>query len=322
MNWRGDKKFPASFIVFFMLVFFFFGEQLIVLPTYLGIALLDNLHILDKAATDALHRPIFYFLFGLISWLLFRYFNWPIVWLGATLLWVILQWYFPDQGHSPVPSPWVLAGVGVFVLTPFFIYRWVDQKWGAVGRRKAMLVAAALNLVLLGFFALQIFVLGNSQRSASQANQSMPQTNRSSPSDPGWQLTGDGWQPTRKSPPCPEPLVLEPPADLDSVSSILYPGQPRGPEFKAHGGFRYTPAAKSKEVRIPFDAQVVRGSRLVIQNEVQYAFEFIAPCGIQYHFGHLRTLTPKFQAIIDNLGANDERSPYASLTKLVEVQTG
>lgn len=144
------------------------------------------------------------------------------------------------------------------------------------------------------------------------------------PDDASWQLgKGNVWVATGASPPCPEPIVLATPVDLSLVTAILYPGQPRDAEYKPHGGFRFDRQKDNRiEVKAPFDAQVVRGSHIVVNGENQYAFEFIAPCSIKYTFGHLLELDPNFQKIVDTLPANDERSPFATLTTPVSVKTG
>jgi hypothetical protein len=99
---------------------------------------------------------------------------------------------------------------------------------------------------------------------------------------------------------CPEPFVFKMPIDLNRVTSILYPGQIRGNSFKAHGGFRFDGSRPDQiAVRVPYDAKVVAGARYPVNGEVQYTFDFEHPCGIRYRFGHLLTLTPKFQAIAD-----------------------
>ena len=119
------------------------------------------------------------------------------------------------------------------------------------------------------------------------------------------------WVATGSPPDCPEPLTLATPVDLAQATAILYPGQPRGGAFKPHGGFRFDGRADNNvTVTIPFDALLVRGTHGMRngQNissmeglEEQDSFEFIAPCGIMYTFGHLRHLAPKFQQIADGL---------------------
>ncbi|OGK20981.1 hypothetical protein A2866_02590 [Candidatus Roizmanbacteria bacterium RIFCSPHIGHO2_01_FULL_39_8] len=99
---------------------------------------------------------------------------------------------------------------------------------------------------------------------------------------------------------CPSPFVFQMPVDINRVTSILYPGQYRGGEYKAHGGFRFDNSHPDEiKVVAPYDAEVIAGARYPVDGEIQYTFDFTHPCGIRYRFGHLLTLTPKFQAIAD-----------------------
>ncbi|MFZ2201895.1 MAG: hypothetical protein WAV56_00710 [Microgenomates group bacterium] len=91
------------------------------------------------------------------------------------------------------------------------------------------------------------------------------------------------------------------PIDIDKATSILYPGQYRGGDYKAHGGFRFDDS-RPDEIKViaPYDAEVIAGARYPTDTgEIQYTFDFAHPCGIRYRFGHLLTLTPKFQEIAD-----------------------
>ncbi len=99
---------------------------------------------------------------------------------------------------------------------------------------------------------------------------------------------------------CPETLVFDFPIDIRKATSILYPGQIRGGDFKAHGGFRFDNSRPDEiTVTAPIDASVVVGARYPAFGEVQYTLEFEHPCGIRYRLGHLLTLAPKFQAIAE-----------------------
>lgn len=99
---------------------------------------------------------------------------------------------------------------------------------------------------------------------------------------------------------CPKPFVFPLPVDINKVTSILYPGQVRGGDFKAHGGFRFDKSLPDEiTVTVPYDAEVVAGARYPVGDEIQYTFDFSHPCGIRYRFGHLLTLAPKFQAIAE-----------------------
>lgn len=188
---------------------------------------------------------------------------------------------------------------------------------------KAKIILPIIGLLLLGAAC---------QKTPSQKPPANTPTNTGQPAGPienastkvNWQLgEGNVWESKRTPPPpCPEPLVLATPVDLTRVTSILYPGQVRGDAFKPHGGFRFTQMDNRVTVTAPMDAQVVRASSTVVNGEHQYAFEFIAPCGIRYTFGHLLELAPKFQAIVDALPPNDPQSPFATLMIPVPVTAG
>ena len=100
-------------------------------------------------------------------------------------------------------------------------------------------------------------------------------------------------------PPCPTPL-LQTPVDLSKVTSILYPGQERGGNYKAHGGFGFDNATDNLvTVKIPLNGKVKRVVRYREMGEIQYLFEFDGDCGVSFRFDHLRKLTPKFEAIVN-----------------------
>lgn len=105
-----------------------------------------------------------------------------------------------------------------------------------------------------------------------------------------------------KAPPCPNPLTLETPVDLSKVTAILYPGQERGGNFKAHGGFRFD-HSKPEEIviRAALDGYITDASRYIEMGEVQYLFDFQNDCGIRYRFDHLLVLSPKLAKIAENL---------------------
>lgn len=99
---------------------------------------------------------------------------------------------------------------------------------------------------------------------------------------------------------CPSPFIFKMPIDLDKVTSVLYPGQIRGGEYKAHGGFRFD-GSRPDEIKVyaPYDAKVIAGARYPVNGEVQYTFDFEHSCKVRYRFGHLLTLSPKFQRIAE-----------------------
>ena len=98
---------------------------------------------------------------------------------------------------------------------------------------------------------------------------------------------------------CPTPLI-QTPVDLSKVTSILYPGQERGGNYKAHGGFGFDNATDNLvTVTIPLNGKVNRVVRYREMGEIQYLFEFDGDCGVSFRFDHLRKLTPKFEAIVN-----------------------
>jgi hypothetical protein len=98
---------------------------------------------------------------------------------------------------------------------------------------------------------------------------------------------------------CPTPL-LQTPVDLSKVTSILYPGQERGGNYKAHGGFGFDNATDNLvTVKIPLNGKVNRVVRYREMGEIQYLFEFDGDCGVSFRFDHLRKLTAKFEAIVN-----------------------
>ncbi len=139
-----------------------------------------------------------------------------------------------------------------------------------------------------------------------------------------WEFTGSAWQNMGTPPDCPSPLVLEPPTDLSKVTAILYPGQTRGGNYKAHGGFRLD-NTKNDEVTIkaPIDAWLVKGSRYLEAGETQYMFDFISSCGIMYRLDHLRVLSSAFQAIANTFPeAKEDDSRTTSVEPQVLVKKG
>ena len=100
-------------------------------------------------------------------------------------------------------------------------------------------------------------------------------------------------------PSCPTPL-LQTPVDLSIVTSILYPGQERGGNYKAHGGFGFDKATDNLvTVKIPLSGKITRVVRYREMGEIQYLFEFDGNCGVSFRFDHLRKLTPKFEAVVN-----------------------
>jgi hypothetical protein len=151
-----------------------------------------------------------------------------------------------------------------------------------------------------------------------------------------WEATGQGgWITTPydiKPPACPNPLVLNVPTSaLSEATSIMYPGQTRvgtfegkGGNYKPHGGFRFDKSTDNKiPVVMPFNGSVFRGSRFLVDGEIQYDFDVVNACGIMVRLGHLRDLTPAFQAIADKFPAAIEGdSRTTKVTPNIPFKTG
>ena len=118
-----------------------------------------------------------------------------------------------------------------------------------------------------------------------------------------WQFDGSEWSATGTPPACPEPLTFTTPVDLSRVTSILYPGQSRGGDYKPHGGFRLDGPGETGVINViaPMDATITRASRYLGIGELQYLFEFVNDCGIMYRFDHLLGLAPPLQQIVSML---------------------
>lgn len=129
-----------------------------------------------------------------------------------------------------------------------------------------------------------------------------------------WVHDGSRWAPVSTPPACPAAPILRSPVDLTRATSILYPGQTRGGDYKPHGGFRFDASRNDQiTVRAPLDATVWRGSRYLEDGEVQYLFDFMAPCGVLYRFDHMRTLTPKLAKVVARFPAarvGDSRTTF------------
>ena len=121
-------------------------------------------------------------------------------------------------------------------------------------------------------------------------------TKSASPSAPTSSSPSAGATPSAS---CPTPL-LQTPVDLSKVTSILYPGQERGGNYKAHGGFGFDNATDNLvTVKIPLNGKITRVVRYKELGEIQYLFEFEGDCGVSFRFDHLRKLTAKFEAVVN-----------------------
>ena len=114
-----------------------------------------------------------------------------------------------------------------------------------------------------------------------------------------WRFDGSNWISTGTPPACPTPLTFTTPVDLFRVTSILYPGQSRGGDYKPHGGFRLDGPGETGVINIvaPMDATITRASQYLGGGELTFLFEFVNACGIMYRFDHLLGLSPLLQSV-------------------------
>ena len=123
---------------------------------------------------------------------------------------------------------------------------------------------------------------------------------------------------------CPDPLVLTMPVEEKLVTSMLWPGQERGGDFKAHGGFRFDGSqADDITVRAPLDARLTDASRYLEGGDEQYLLFFETDCGVSFRFDHLFNFSPKLAAALKDLPPakpNDSRT--TRITELVTFAAG
>ena len=138
-----------------------------------------------------------------------------------------------------------------------------------------ILILAVVVLSIIGFAGWRIYKM----KSGSETTFQVPNTQTGEVEKVTWARTQDGWKVSGTPPACPNPLV-ELPVDINQATSILYPGQSRGGDFKPHGGFRFdNQKNNSVTVTAPLDAELVYASRYIEMGELQYMFDFIAPAG-------------------------------------------
>lgn len=138
-----------------------------------------------------------------------------------------------------------------------------------------------------------------------------------------WSSDHDQWVSSTQNPPdCPQPFQIHMPVSVDSVTSVLVPGQNRKGSYNsqsshyAHsGGLRFDTSNHSDiQVSSPIDGYISRASVYTVDTEVQYAFEIYHPCGRLITIDHIRSLTEKFEEIIAPI------TPVTDQPKLVDVE--
>ena len=177
-----------------------------------------------------------------------------------------------------------------------------------------LLLGAVLLVVGLGIF-------GFTRLKDNQAK--APSDSKEKSTSIIWQQTENGWQSTETAPECPKQPMLKMPSDGSEVTSVLYPGQTRGGNYKPHGGFRFDESENNEiTVKAPLDGYIVRGASYIAENEVQYTFDAMNNCGVMFRVGHLRELPDNLQKIADKWPRPSSSSATQPVVPAVYIRQG
>lgn len=181
-----------------------------------------------------------------------------------------------------------------------------------------MLVLAVVIVGIIGFAGYQVY----KKKSQNDKSYSYKDSKTGESVSVTWSRTEDGWKVSGTPPACPDPL-LKSPADVSKATSILYPGQSRGGDYKPHGGLRFDNQKDNNiSVVAPLDADLAYASRYIEMGEVQYMFDFVNPCGFTYRFDHLLTLDARFVATVEKLPPPKENDSRTQPVSGVSVKVG
>lgn len=198
-----------------------------------------------------------------------------------------------------------------------------------IQRQGWSILVAALMLLAIGVLVL-LMALNNQQPQTNNTNSSSSITNSINTTQTSqlvsWGFDGEKWTSVGNVPNCSDPLTFPAPFDVSLATSILYPGQTRGGDYKPHGGARFDNSANTDiQIALPIDAKLWRGSRYIQDGEVQYLLDFIAPCGVMMRFDHLKTLSTEFGQIVETQlpqpQPNDSRTYRFSSDKIYLANT-
>ncbi len=145
--------------------------------------------------------------------------------------------------------------------------------------------------------------------SSSKSSESESSSSTTSKAESKWEQSAEGWANEGIETNCEDPSFNSP-VNTSLVKAILYPGQVRS-EFKPHGGFIFNTKSNAVEVKAPFDAVLVEGSRYIEGGETQYLFRFISDCGIMFAFDHILTPSEELMNVASTFPeakANDSRT--------------
>jgi hypothetical protein len=143
-----------------------------------------------------------------------------------------------------------------------------------------------------------------------------------------WMRDGNGgWTTNGSPPPCPKIDWTFPIDDVGIVEAVLDPGQVRGGDYKAHGGFLLTDS--NVMVRSPLDGYLV-GAAVYLERqpndpsskaEIQYILDIQHPCGYAVRFDHLKVLSPEIATALSAVPVRED-SQGTMLNPPVRVTRG
>jgi hypothetical protein len=181
----------------------------------------------------------------------------------------------------------------------------------------------------IGFIGWKVFAAKDAKQPSNQTSQSNNQSGETANANESksqtsliWQQTESGWRSISTPPPCSQPMVKMP-ADISKITSVLYPGQTRGGNYKPHGGFRFDNIKDNKvTLTAPFDGFLVRGGRYIAEGELQYTFDAMNNCGVMFRVGHIRELPDNLQKIANTWPEATANSATQSINPAVLVKQG
>ena len=198
------------------------------------------------------------------------------------------------------------------------------KKLNQQGSHVVGIILVIVVLAVIGGIGYKVLGSNNKQADSKPTTSSGTQSGTSKTT---WMLTADGYAPSGTPPKCDDRMIAKTPVDLSKVTSMLYPGQYRGPSYKPHGGFRFDTITDNKiTVIAPFDGAVIKGVAAYAEgmDDVQYGFDVMNDCGMMYRIGHLYELSSEMKAIAAKLPApikNDSRDTTINPSVFVKAGT-
>jgi len=117
--------------------------------------------------------------------------------------------------------------------------------------------------------------------------------------------------------------MLKMPVDISLVTSILYPGQSRGSNYKPHGSFRFDNSKNSDiTVTAPMSGFIVRGGHYIAEGEIQYTFDVFNNCGVMFRVGHLRVIPDDLMKLTTSWTAANDNSATNEINPRVFIEAG